>query len=327
MPQIWISFIAKTLWAFLQAKRCSWAQSSSNTLLSQKWCSLPSSLAEWARVSRGNDASNLNMLYSPVGACKLWQKPLVMLPGTSAKKITKPAQEEDAALAQWLPVPQGSPGAWHACRRQHQAKLKNVKLALKYELGAMLLVRQCCWLGGHCGAAHTALQVQWGWLRGSKRWQLCIIWVTWTFLTAFWLFWQPVLVPAWIFIFQKGPLGDNDTSLPMLQLVRDQNCWRRSLNKITEPTMLRLTLVFPFAEHPDLAFSLRFGFLPAHLSQLWQQGWSSAPLPPPPLPPQSSTTFFSLVLAFLADLLDNVSEFNLKALRDRGQKIFFPGYR
>lgn len=193
---------------------------------------------------------------------------------------------------------------------------------------------QCFWSGSDAGWEVTVMLLthlcrQWGWLRGSKRWQLCIMWVTWTFLTAFWLFWQPVLVTAWIrhFFSKKGPLGDNDTSLPVLHLVKDQNCWRRSLNKITEPNMLRLTLVFPFAEHPDLAISLRFGSFPAHLSQLWQQGWSSAPLPPPPLPPQSSTTFFSLVLAFLADLLDNVSEFNLKALRDRGQKIFFPGYR
>lgn len=129
VSQIWISFIVKHLWTLLQAKCCSWAQSGSNTLMSQKWCSLPSSLAEWARASRACDANNLNALYPPVDICKLWQKPLVMLPGTSAKKINKPAEEEDAALAgRGCPAPQGSPGAWHACRqgdgRQHQAELK-----------------------------------------------------------------------------------------------------------------------------------------------------------------------------------------------------------
>lgn len=97
--QIWIFFIMRSLWAFLQPKCCSWAHPSSNTFMSQKGWSLPSRLAERARVSRACGASNLNMLYSPVGVCKLWQKPLVMLPGTSTKKINKPAQEEDAALA------------------------------------------------------------------------------------------------------------------------------------------------------------------------------------------------------------------------------------
>lgn len=34
----------------------------------------------------------------------------------------------------------------------------------------MFLVRQGCWLGGHCHAPpHSSLQADWGWLTGSKR--------------------------------------------------------------------------------------------------------------------------------------------------------------
>lgn len=71
-----------------------------------------------------------------MGACKLWQKPLVRLPRTSAKKINQHRRRMQplqgaAAQSHRAALVLGRIAGREIDGRQHQTKLKNVKLTLK----------------------------------------------------------------------------------------------------------------------------------------------------------------------------------------------------
>lgn len=125
----------------------------------------------------------------------------------------------------------------------------------------MVLVRQCCWLGGHWGASpHSSLQAEWGWPRGSRRrlsFSPCSSQgsqgnpdFSYSFLAVLAACACCCLDKTFLSI-KKNLWGIMTHHHQPLHLVRDQNCWRRNFDPLKEQKHrarhAKANLYFPLA--------------------------------------------------------------------------------